>query len=968
MDDSLHVGGGAGAGPSGIIPPGVKPQINPALAATASHVSNVAKNKPPDPVASFSPPMSSHQSTNYFKMLADKIKSKLGNLQFGEDVTISQFQGGFQQAWGGRMKRWFWSDDTAKTVLQIDNIGARVINEAQERKNSLMKCAELIDKDPEFLKFIDDNHKWDSYGPAEFAACLTDYQNYKKMKSLAVERAQESPKKIEMNTLEGKLAELQQAKAAIVSVNKRLQPHQLAEESLRGQLDLGIHKPLSSNERKAKETEIEAEIAKLQKKLSKVDPTPFKVDRASLVESPPEGRPLASKTLIERQIAALKEELAELRKNEVPDTNVDELNRIVRLNKGIQEEITKKREELDELLVETNQDNLLHLANSDRFVHLSPSEKVERAQQLYVEISKLQLQLTENNARMNQLPRRLSLEQISKDVAEELQEVGDKINQINQDINQIKGKLAQIDKEIQEIDDPAEQQAKAKEKEAEKAQLNAQLVNKSKELEPLLKIQKNLHSEENEIKGQLKFMDDLIAHHAKIVAIKVRMAPLDAAVTTKKELDRQKLSQLDVKIALLMSKHPDLDFENRAIRSTKQALIRGPLLLALREYETLKEAKDALTNQTSNEAKELAKLQTELDALTKNPPKKPADADEVDKQIKGVENQIEAAGKEVEKAGPAQAAARVRSINQQMDLIREFKRTRSYSNLSLTNSAASFVPSEAQLYDELAAIHQASKERTEKLKAEAAKAKATPAPTGAAASGTVSPKDVSIDVPPDGNCLFCAIGVALRREHTTNDSIQKKLGWNADPKALTGNLRTQSVLLQAPAAQLRRQAAAVLKAELTKAASAPKDDELRSVIASSKKDHYTAKKDRIEQEKANLKHLRDGLAALRTNPNSSEIRAAEANIQRIENEQIPDPNAITDLTYVMETEADKVFGDSAHILALCKEYDIAIEVIHDYDKGNRKGDTYNSGPNRPKITLAYTGNNHYKYVPSSPAG
>lgn len=962
MDDSLHVGGGAGAGPSGIIPPGVKPQINPALAATASHVSNVAKNKPPDPVASFSPPMSSHQSTNYFKMLADKIKSKLGNLQFGEDVTISQFQGGFQQAWGGRMKRWFWSDDTAKTVLQIDNIGARVINEAQERKNSLMKCAELIDKDSEFLKFIDDNHKWDSYGPAEFAACLTDYQNYKKMKSLAVERAQESPKKIEMNTLEGKLAELQQAKAAIVSVNKRLQPHQLAEESLRGQLDLGIHKPLSNDKRLAQENKIKAKIAKLEIRLRQVDVAPLEF------ENPP-GRPLASKRVIESQIIALKEELAKLWKNEVPDTNVDELNRIIRLNKGIQKEIDEKREELDELLIEPNQDNLLHLSNSDRFVHLSDSEKVERAQQLYVEISKLQLQLTENNARMNQLPRRLSLEQIAKDVADELEDVGDKINQINRAINQIQTQLAQIDKEIQEIDDPAEQQAKAKEKEGEKAQLNAQLVNKSKELEPLLKIQKNLKSEENEIKGQLKFMDDLITHHAKIVAIKARMAPLDAAVTTKKELDRQKLSQLDVKIALLMTNHPDLDFENRAIRSTKQTLIRDPLhRLALREYETLKEAKDALNNQTSNEAKELAKLQAELEALTKNPPKKPADADEVDKQIKGVEDQLVAVGKEVEKAGAAEAAAQVRSIEQQRFLISEFQRTRSFSNFSLTNSAAAFVPSQAQLNEELAAIHETSKKRTEKLKAEAAKAKATPAPTGAAASGTVSPKDVSIDVPPDGNCLFCAIGVALRREHTTNDSIQKKLGWNADPKALTGNLRTQSVLLQAPAAQLRRQAAAVLKAELTKAASAPKDDELRSAIASSKKDHYTAKKDRIEQEKANLKHLRDGLAALRTNPNSSEIRAAEANIQRIENEQIPDPNAITDLTYVMETEADKVFGDSAHILALCKEYDIAIEVIHDYDKGNRKGDTYNSGPNRPKITLAYTGNNHYKYVPSSPAG
>ena len=52
-----------------------------------------------------------------------------------------------------------------------------------------------------------------------------------------------------------------------------------------------------------------------------------------------------------------------------------------------------------------------------------------------------------------------------------------------------------------------------------------------------------------------------------------------------------------------------------------------------------------------------------------------------------------------------------------------------------------------------------------------------------------------MDVPDNGNCLFYALAVGLKKKYIQDKVIQEKLSWEARPDQLTGNLKTAVDLL-----------------------------------------------------------------------------------------------------------------------------------------------------------------------------
>jgi hypothetical protein len=229
-----------------------------------------------------------------------------------------------------------------------------------------------------------------------------------------------------------------------------------------------------------------------------------------------------------------------------------------------------------------------------------------------------------------------------------------------------------------------------------------------------------------------------------------------------------------------------------------------------------------------------------------------------------------------------------------------------------------------------------------------------------------------INVPDDGNCLFYAIGIGLKKNYPEDIEIQKKLGWEVDPNSLQGNLSKAYELLAAPGKLLREQAAQHLSNE-SKLDENKKDESFRNALIGGIEDHIIAVKKEIEGDKSIILILDEELNELRErksqdNDTLKQIeekklhkKSLEESIELQEKNMPKDENDIE--RYIALTSMNYIYCGIVQVLSLCKVYDIPIKVIYDYGKEGQYEQTYNQKENakRKVLTLAHVNDNHFKF-------
>jgi|GEM_PF-4538482 len=227
-----------------------------------------------------------------------------------------------------------------------------------------------------------------------------------------------------------------------------------------------------------------------------------------------------------------------------------------------------------------------------------------------------------------------------------------------------------------------------------------------------------------------------------------------------------------------------------------------------------------------------------------------------------------------------------------------------------------------------------------------------------------------IDVPDDGNCLFYAIAVGLRRMYSQDASIQAKLGWEVDPKELTGDLRQKGELLKGPGETLRRQAAGYLEKYLDL------DEEIKLSIIEGLTSYLDAEKKKREEREEVIPILLNDIETLlqeaETPANTKKLLEKFADLQTLEesiaSEKTNKLREDDHNGYIELTKKDHVYSGLPQIVALTKEYDIPIRVLYRYGKDDGYEQIFNEAANEkrdpplPVLTIAHVNGNHFQFL------
>jgi hypothetical protein len=236
-------------------------------------------------------------------------------------------------------------------------------------------------------------------------------------------------------------------------------------------------------------------------------------------------------------------------------------------------------------------------------------------------------------------------------------------------------------------------------------------------------------------------------------------------------------------------------------------------------------------------------------------------------------------------------------------------------------------------------------------------------------------KPTVIDVPDNGNCLFYALAVGLRKKYMNNTAIQEKLNWSAKPDQLTGNLKTAVDLLDPPGKKLREQAAAYLKEHLV-------DEEIMLALMEGVGSHIEVAQRKINEEEDALPFAREEVEnlekELRSLPNQSSSYAGTLKQRIKENKDLIEkkeqsiqflrdnlPNEDDLPGYIDITEKDKVYAGIAQALALSKEYNVPVQVLNFYGTPHEYPQLFEQADKQsqpPIITIAHVNGNHFQFV------
>ncbi len=249
----------------------------------------------------------------------------------------------------------------------------------------------------------------------------------------------------------------------------------------------------------------------------------------------------------------------------------------------------------------------------------------------------------------------------------------------------------------------------------------------------------------------------------------------------------------------------------------------------------------------------------------------------------------------------------------------------------------------------------------------------------------------TIDVPDDGNCLFYALSIGLKKKFDSIFLVQNEGRWNVDPNELRGDLSKADELLNQPAAFLRNQAANYLEEHL-------EDESIRNTLIVGIDTHKEAIQKRIKDEFSaksilinDLKYL---MARNLEDPDTwqqimQKVAHLDVKKRSIDAEKKNLPKTDDDfLGYINATRQDKVYAGIPQTYALSYLYDISIRVCYDYGNGQKYNEIFNEkiakeAPSKevnefpfddknekesttenkiPVISLAFVNGNHFRYI------
>lgn len=231
-----------------------------------------------------------------------------------------------------------------------------------------------------------------------------------------------------------------------------------------------------------------------------------------------------------------------------------------------------------------------------------------------------------------------------------------------------------------------------------------------------------------------------------------------------------------------------------------------------------------------------------------------------------------------------------------------------------------------------------------------------------------------MNVPDDGNCLFYAFGVGLRKKYADNPDIQAKLQWDVAPELLTGDLSKAKELLKTPGDRLRAQAAAYLEAE-QRLEEGQRDFRIQMALFEGLESHSSVANRKIRDEEGMIKLIETEIRTLsrevqtddvkaQLQQKNDQLKAIRESIASQKNSLLPEGDYNG---YIQATKQDHVYCGIAQILALSKEYQIPVCVIYDYGTTHARPETYNAECNDgrvsplPALTIAHVNRNHFKF-------
>ncbi|MBA2367524.1 MAG: hypothetical protein H0V82_00690 [Candidatus Protochlamydia sp.] len=207
----------------------------------------------------------------------------------------------------------------------------------------------------------------------------------------------------------------------------------------------------------------------------------------------------------------------------------------------------------------------------------------------------------------------------------------------------------------------------------------------------------------------------------------------------------------------------------------------------------------------------------------------------------------------------------------------------------------------------------------------------------------ILPGEENIDVPDNGDCLFCAIGLGMKLKYSDNQEIQNKLNWNVDPTVLRNHLRNTGNLLDEPSANLRKQAYEYLLANFN-------TNETFQIELMGSIMEYN---DGIERA------IKNDLS----NPDGYDDEASKC-IQKGIEDALQKFLKDDDFEGYLNLAKEKGFScGNVEIAALSLIYNIPIHVFFKYGEEGQNSRNFNLlKSNLPPIKLAHVGGNHFQLL------
>ncbi|MBA3602320.1 MAG: hypothetical protein H0W50_01440 [Parachlamydiaceae bacterium] len=253
------------------------------------------------------------------------------------------------------------------------------------------------------------------------------------------------------------------------------------------------------------------------------------------------------------------------------------------------------------------------------------------------------------------------------------------------------------------------------------------------------------------------------------------------------------------------------------------------------------------------------------------------------------------------------------------------------------------------------------------------------------------PSELAIDVPDDGNCLFYALSIGLKKKFDSFFLVQNEEKWNVDPNELRDDLSKAGELLHQPAAFLRNKAANYLEEHLEDEsiinALFEGIDSHKESIQKKIKDEFSAKTILINDLKYLIsRNLEDSDTWHQVMQKVAHIDVKNRSIE-FEKKQLP-KNDDDFLSYINATRQDKVYAGIPQIYALSFLYDISIRVCYNYGNDQKYEQIFNEKISKeepsneinefpfddknekesknekitPIISLAFVNGNHFRYI------